>query len=62
MWYSGLNTKLHIWFNTNYGRKGEADFSKIIQSVTKQVNKQITITSPGREEVDRYSELLQYVI
>lgn len=23
MWHSGLNTIIHIWLNTNYGRKGK---------------------------------------
>ena len=59
MWHSRLITTFHIWFNTNYGRKGETNFTKIIQPVRKQVNKEIRITSPGGEEMDKYLEFLQ---
>lgn len=32
MWHSGLNTTLHIWLNTNYGRKGETDFTSQLRN------------------------------
>lgn len=48
MWHSGLNTFLQL-INSNYRRKGDANFSKIIQSIRKQTRKQANTSNKPQE-------------
>lgn len=49
MRHSGLNTTFLGLIISNYGRKGDANFSKIIQSIRKQTRKQANTSNKPQE-------------